>query len=229
MLVWSHNGGTWHRLQRTLSDGEDSGSLTRFWVSDSYYRGADLDNLSEDSDSNALQIAVYTNTPPPGNATGRPVILSPVDEAGVLYAHTLDIADEDGIPFSGSSDTTTYLDKYTYKWIRVDGDAETHIGADSPRYRLVDADTGKLIKVEVSFADHAGNAERVTSKLFGPITEPAPLPSPTTLVGNTGQSASATATRTSPRSTPWGSGWAITARATRSPASRSTWPRPRPT
>ena len=194
VLVWRHNAGTWHRLHRTTSDGEDSGSLPMFWVSDSYYRGADLENLTEDSDSNALQIAVYTNTPPPGNATGRPVILSPVDEARVLYAHTLDIRDADGVPISGSSDTTTYLDKYHYKWIRVDGDAETHIGADSPRYRLVDADTGTLIKVEVSFADHAGNAERVTSKLFGPITEPAPLPSPTTLVGNTGQPASATAT-----------------------------------
>ena len=54
-------------------------------------------------------------------ATGQPVILSPVDEAGVLYAHTLDIRDADGIPISGSSDTTTYLDKYHYKWIRVDG------------------------------------------------------------------------------------------------------------
>ena len=194
VLVWRYNGGTWHRLQRTTSDGEDSGSLTRFWVSDSYYRGADLDNLTEDSDSNALQIAVYTNTPPPGNATGRPVILSPVDEAGVLYAHTLDIADEDGIPFSGASETFTILDKYTYRWIRVDDGTETNIGADSPRYRLVDADTGTLIKVEVSFADHAGNAERVTSKLFGPITKPAPLPSPTTLVSNTGRSASATAT-----------------------------------
>ena len=91
VLVWRHNAGTWHRLHRTTSDGEDSGSLPMFWVSDSYYRGADLENLTEDSDSNALQIAVYTNTPPPGNATGRPVILSPVDEARVLYAHTLDI------------------------------------------------------------------------------------------------------------------------------------------
>ena len=193
VMVWRYNAGTWHRLHRTTSDGEDSGSLPMFWVSDSYYRGADLDNLSEDSDSNALQIAVYTNTPPPGNATGRPVILSPVDEAGVLYAHTLDIRDADGIPISGSSDTTTILDKYHYKWIRVDGDAETHIGTDSRRYRLVEADTGKLIKVEVSFDDHVGNAERVTSKLFGPIVEPAPLPA-TTLVSNTGQPAKATVT-----------------------------------
>ena len=107
-------------------------------------------------------------------------------------AHTLDIADADGIPISGDSRTFTILDKYTYRWIRVDDGTETNIGTDSSRYRLVDADIGTLIKVEVSFEDHADNAERVTSKLFGPITEPAPLPSPTTLVGNTGQPASAT-------------------------------------
>ena len=117
-----------------------------------------------------------------------------MDEAGVLYAHTLDIADADGIPISGSSETTTYLNKYTYRWIRVDGDTETDIGADSSRYRLVDADTGKLIKVEVSFNDHIGHAESVTSLPFGPITQPAPLPSPATLVGNTGRPALATVT-----------------------------------
>ena len=38
-----------------------------------------------------------------------------VDEAGVLYAHTLDIADADGIPFSGASDTFNVFDQYTYR------------------------------------------------------------------------------------------------------------------
>ena len=190
VMVWTYNGGTWHRLQRTTSDGEDTGKLTGSGIADAYYRGANVSSLSVDSGGHSLQIAVYTNN----NATGRPVILSPVDEARVLYAHTLDIADADGIPFSGVTDTFNVFNKYTYRWIRVDGDAETHIGADSSRYRLVDADTGKLIKVEVSFEDDADNAESVTSLPFGPITEPAPLPSPTTLVGNTGRSASATAT-----------------------------------
>ena len=190
VMVWTYNGGTWHRLQRTTSDGEDTGKLTGSGIADAYYRGANVSSLSVDSGGHSLQIAVYTNN----NATGRPVILSPVDEAGVLYAHTLDIADADGIPFSGVTDTFNVFNKYTYRWIRVDGDAETHIGTDSSRYRLVDADTGKLIKVEVSFEDDADNAESVTSLPFGPITEPAPLPSPTTLVGNTGRSASATAT-----------------------------------
>ena len=193
VMVWTRNGGSWHRLQRTTSDDEDPGSATGFGVANTYYLGGDVNNLTKDSGGNALQIEVYTNTPLP-NATGRPVILSPVDEAGVLYAHTLDIADTDGIPFSGAETVAVFFDKYDYKWIRVDGNTETDIGTDSPRYRIVDADIGKLIKVEVSFADHAGNAERVASFPFGPIVEPAPLASPATLVGNTGRPASATAT-----------------------------------
>ena len=121
------------------------------------------------------------------------MVLASVDEGGILYAHTLDIADDDGLPFSGSTDSEVFFDQYTYQWIRVDGNNETNIGADSPRYSLVDADIGKLIKVRVSFMDDADNAESLTSLPFGPVTEPAPLPSPTTLVGNTGQSGSATA------------------------------------
>ena len=60
------------------------------------------------------------------------------------------------------------------------------------RYRLVDADIGKLIKVEVSFTDSFGTLETVTSQPFGPVPRPAPLRE-STLVSNTGQSASATA------------------------------------
>ena len=194
VVVFKQAGNEDVSLDATTSGGEDSTGLSGWSIKNRFdWKDGGTWKHKGGSSNEAILITVkgyegHRNH----DATGRPVILSPVDEAGILYAHTLDIADADGIPFSGSSDTTTYLDKYHYKWIRVDGDAETHIGADSSRYRLVDADIGKLIKVEVSFADHAGNAERVTSKLFGPITEPAPLPSPTTLVGNTGQPVSAT-------------------------------------
>ena len=50
--------------------------------------------------------------------------------------------------------------------------------------------------MQVSFTDQEDNDESVTSVPFGPIVRPAPLPSPGTLVGNTGQSPSATATIT---------------------------------
>ena len=74
VLVWSHLGGTTHRLQRTSSDFEDAGALGNFKIANVYYRGADLDNLSADSGSNALEIAAYGEintetvvyiTPPP--------------------------------------------------------------------------------------------------------------------------------------------------------------------
>ena len=59
VLVWSHLGGTTHRLQQTLNDGEDLPALTDFSIANVFYRGADLDNLSANSGSNALEIAVY--------------------------------------------------------------------------------------------------------------------------------------------------------------------------
>ena len=59
VLFWRYIDGTWSRLQKTLSDGEDSGALTGFSIANVFYRGADLNNLSANSDSNALEIAVY--------------------------------------------------------------------------------------------------------------------------------------------------------------------------
>ena len=64
------------------------------------------------------------------------------------------------------------------------------MGADSARYQAVEADVGKLIKVQVSFTDGAGAPEVVTSLPFGPIVKPAPSAPPSTLVSNTGQSPS---------------------------------------
>ena len=60
VLVWRHLRGTWHRLHRTTDDNEDSGRATQSRIANSYFLGADVNNLTEDSNSNALQIAVYT-------------------------------------------------------------------------------------------------------------------------------------------------------------------------
>ena len=68
------------------------------------------------------------------------------------------------------------------------------MGADSDTYQPVEADVGKLIKVEVSFTDGTSFPETVTSLPFGPIAELAgPSAPPSTLVSNTGQSPSSTA------------------------------------
>ena len=60
VLVWSHRGGHWHRLQRTSSNSEDTGKLTGSGIEDAYYRGANVASLSVDSGGNALEFAVYT-------------------------------------------------------------------------------------------------------------------------------------------------------------------------
>ena len=68
------------------------------------------------------------------------------------------------------------------------------MGANSASYQPVEADVGKLIKVTVSFRDGGNNSEARTSLPFGPIAElTRTSATPSTLVSNTGQSASANA------------------------------------
>ena len=193
VMVWSHLGGTVHRLQKTGSNSEDSGARAGFSMANAFYQGVDLDNLTVDTGSDVLEMAVYTATPPPGNVTGRPVVLASAHGAGLLFADTEGIADEDGLPIDSSSGSWITFE-WSYQWIRVDGNFETNVGADSDTYQPVEADVGKLIKVEVSFTDGSSFPETVTSLPFGPIAAPAgPSAPPTTLVSNTGQSPSSTA------------------------------------
>ena len=62
VMVWRYVRGTTHRLQRTLSSGEDSGAATGSSIAGAFNLGADLDSLSQDANSNSLEIAVYTET-----------------------------------------------------------------------------------------------------------------------------------------------------------------------
>ena len=197
VLVWRHLGGTWHRLQRTSSDSEDTGALTGFSIANVFYRGADLDSLSADSGSHALEIAVYGRFNQ--SATGRPVVFPSAEGAGILLADTSGVDDPNGLRFVDPEDPSNVgYDDWSYQWVRVDGAtaAETGVGVDSARYQRVEADVGSLIKVRVSFVDQDGFEESVTSLPFGPIAEPAPSLPSSTLVSNTGQSASASATIT---------------------------------
>ena len=87
-------------------------------------------------------------------ATGQPSVSGTAQVAETLTAGTSSIADTDG-----TANATV-----TYQWIRMDGTNETDIaGATSSSYTLTEADEGKAIKVRVSFADDAGNAEMLTS------------------------------------------------------------------
>ena len=87
-------------------------------------------------------------------ATGRPTISGTAQVGEELTASTSGIADADGL-----TNVT-----YSYQWIPDDGSFDTD-NQDAPgsSYTLVEADEGKIIKVEVSFTDDAGNGESLTS------------------------------------------------------------------
>ena len=185
-------------LDSTTAAGEDSTGLTGWSIKDKYYwNNGGFWQLSGSSNE-AIQITVNGHERAANqDATGRPVIYPSAEGAGLLVADVYGIDDPDGSTFAnvtGDEGVGVGFFDFSYQWIRVDGGTETNIGVDSPTYQRVDADTGKLIKVEVSFKDGHGYSETVTSLPFGPIAEPAdPLLSPSTLVSNTGQTASATA------------------------------------
>ena len=99
------------------------------------------------------------NTP----ATGAPAIggTPRVDET--LSASTSGISDADGLDDA----------LFAYQWIRTDTDIS---GATGSTYTAVEADEGERLKVRVSFADDAGNAESVTSAATDAVAaRPAPL------------------------------------------------------
>ena len=86
-------------------------------------------------------------------ATGAPVISGTVEVGESLTAVVSGIADPDGLTNVA----------FSYRWMRLDGAIETNIGTGSLSYTLVAEDSGKTIKVRVTFTDDAGNEEGLTS------------------------------------------------------------------
>ena len=112
-------------------------------------------------------------------ADGAPAISGTAQVGETLTAGIGDIADADGLP-------TTFPGGYTFQWLRVDADGvsnQTPIGTATTTYTPVAADTGKKIKVQVTFTDVGGTAETLTSAAYpssGTIMTP---PTPTTPPG----------------------------------------------
>ena len=95
-----------------------------------------------------LAISAPVNRP----ATGDPTVSGTLEVNQTVRADPADIADADGI---GNLD---------YQWIRVDGEDETEISrATSRNYKVTTADSGKMLKVRVSFEDRLGTIESRTS------------------------------------------------------------------
>ena len=98
-------------------------------------------------------------------ATGVPTVSGFAQVGNTLTAATAGIADADGL--TGVS--------FGYQWVRVDGTTETNIAsATSATYTLVAADSGKTVKVKVTFRDDLGNNEAATSAATGTVVAAAP-------------------------------------------------------
>ena len=110
VVVWRYIGGTWHRLQRTSSDSEDTGAQEGSSIANAYYRGADLGSLSGDSGGNSLEIAVYTvnNDKAPFVPGGIPVTKSwlhiPEDVDEGYQFRVLYVTHRGRLPTSGDID-----------------------------------------------------------------------------------------------------------------------------
>ena len=116
-----------------------------------------------------------TATVPAGSnspATGQPTISGTAQVGEMLTADTTGIADADGLTNVS----------YSYQWVANDGTADTDIaGATYFTYRVAVTNLGKTIKVQVSFADDAGNQETRASVAtpaveVSPNIEPAGVP-----------------------------------------------------
>ena len=90
-------------------------------------------------------------------ATGAPTISGTAQAGETLTASTTGITDSDGLTNA----------TFTYQWLADDAAIS---GATGSTYTLVAADSGKAIKVQVSFTDDAGNTESLTSGASAAVT-----------------------------------------------------------
>ena len=97
-------------------------------------------------------------------ATGAPVISGTSRVGETLTADASSVADADGLTNVA----------FRYQWLRLDGASETNIGTGSSSYTLVAEDSGKTIKVRVTFTDEAGNEEDLTSDSTEAVEPTAP-------------------------------------------------------
>ena len=146
-------------FSHTLADA-DEGNTIKVRVSFTDDAGNDESLAS----AATATVAARPNTP----ATGAPTISGTAQVGETLTADTSSIADAEGLTNVS----------YSYRWIRR-GSTDTDIlDATGSTHTLVDADEGKTIKVQVSFADDADNEETLTSTATDEVGAPAPTDPP---------------------------------------------------
>ena len=114
----------------------------------------------------AASAPVFATPLGPRNAapTGKPSIRGLAYVGQTLEAFPEGISDDNGM----EGDAFTYI----YQWIRVDRATERDIaGATAKTYVPVTADRDKRLKVRVSYVDHGGTRESVTSAPTPPVLE----------------------------------------------------------
>ncbi len=138
----------------TASGSEDTGAAEGWSIADgsaAYSSQTAARGWASDPFPYKIEVrGSFINNPAGGEATvtGTPQVKR------TLAAAVFDVSDDDGL--TGAT--------YSYRWMRIDGAAETTIGSGSPTYTLVAEDLGKRIKVRVAFVDDRGNYETLTSK-----------------------------------------------------------------
>ena len=107
--------------------------------------------------ANTVPEAPGKDQPPPNApATGAPTIAGTAQVSETLTASTAGIADPNGL--TGAA--------FAYQWLAGDTDIA---GATGASYTLADAQTGRTVKVRVTFTDDAGHAETLTSAATQPV------------------------------------------------------------
>ena len=134
---------------------EDTGSADTGYTDNTAQKGVGYEyRVSARNEAGAGEESDWVNAEeaptPNSTATGAPTISGTARVGETLTADTSSIADADGLSNV----------QYEYQWLADDADIS---GATNATYTLADADEGKAITVEVSFADDAGNEESLTS------------------------------------------------------------------
>ena len=169
--LWSHVPDKDLRLAftDTFDDAEDHsiivGDITLEFPADSSgeqsFKWTNVELDWTDGQTIAVSIVPTTPAEPVANtaATGEPTISGTPQVGERLTADTSTISDTDGL------DSVSY----NYQWLAADANIQHATGS---AHTLTDDEEGKTIKVKVSFADDAGNAESLTSQATTAVAPP---------------------------------------------------------
>ena len=122
-------------------------------------QGEDLELADSTPEVTTASVEARPNSP----ATGAPTISGTAQVGETLTLDVSGVADADGLANA----------TFSYQWVANDGSTDADIsGATGSSYVLSDSDTGKTIKVRVSFTDDAGNEESLGSEATATVANP---------------------------------------------------------